>query len=491
MLKKQRAKSSKVACLIFGVLIILTVSMIYADHDGTRDNLKKAQTIQQLVNLVAKAEPGAEIVLADGIYDNVKATLRGKGTENNFIVIRPETPGGVIFTKQTALVLQGEYIRFRDFQFDRCRHPKSVGVLFLSGAIHCEISGCYFYQCGATNSPFQKVVELADKSQSNRICYNRFEGSLGMSIGVRIRNDSLNLQNLYNRFDHNQFINILPVGTLYNGAVNGMEAIQIGQSGIENRNYSIVEYNYFQNVTGDGAEIISNKASNNIYQYNTFRDCQSGLTLRFGHDCLVSGNFFFTTKAGIRLYGSNHIITNNYLFNIRTQAINLGCGDSTATKMYQQVSKALIANNTIVNAGEGITIGGTYNLSKGYTLYPDQVNIVNNLISTNRGVAVMRYGGVNLLFSNNIVYEPSPARPGESDPGILAADPKLSLQDYLMRPEKDSIVVDRGMFISQVAEDIDGQKRVGRYDVGADEASDDPILHRPVTASDTGPQWRK
>ena len=42
-----------------------------------------------------------------------------------------------------------------------------------------------------------------------------------------------------------------------------------------------------------------------------------------------------------------------------------------------------------------------------------------------------------------------------------------------------------------VREDIDGQARTGKLDVGCDQRSDRPITHRPLTPRDVGPSWRR
>src|SRR5262249_13894918 len=46
-----------------------------------------------------------------------------------------------------------------------------------------------------------------------------------------------------------------------------------------------------------------------------------------------------------------------------------------------------------------------------------------------------------------------------------------------------------GDYSSLTTTDMDGQARIGIYDVGADEVSAATIVRRPLTSSDVGPTW--
>jgi hypothetical protein len=92
-----------------------------------------------------------------------------------------------------------------------------------------------------------------------------------------------------------------------------MEALRIGysfQSKFISR--TTVEYCLFTKCNGDG-EIISNKAREDVFRYNTFKDNgESHLTLRHGSNNVVYGNFFLN-GAGVRIKeGQNQMVYNNY-----------------------------------------------------------------------------------------------------------------------------------------------------------------------------------
>jgi hypothetical protein len=68
-------------------------------------------------------------------------------------------------------------------------------------------------------------------------------------------------------------------------------------------------------------------------------------------------------------------------------------------------------------------------------------------------------------------------------------DPQLSLAtDGLYRPATNSPAIDAALgTFTNVVDDMDGQPRLGLFDVGADELSNDPVVRRPLLPGDVGP----
>ena len=135
-----------------------------------------------------------------------------------------------------------------------------------------------------------------------------------LTTGVR-SDEAMNHQ-----IDHNFVGDIAPRPT------NGWEATRIGtnsRSGTNGR--MLVDSNYFYRADGE-IEIISSKTHNNTFTGNVFRESQGNLTLRHGNGGTVDGNCFLgggvTRTSGIRAYGEDHVISDNYL-----QDLN---GDGTA-----------------------------------------------------------------------------------------------------------------------------------------------------------------
>lgn len=378
---------------------------------------------QSLSQEVAAAKPGDEIVVPNGIYRDFQVTLEGHGAEGEPIVIRAESPGGVQFTGKSAITLRGDHLEFRDFYFNQAHPDRSHYVLGLSGLADSRVSGNFFDHSGPWN-PNDGVIRIQDKSRNNRIDHNTLWASVSMGIAVRVNSDN-NLENVHNAIDHNVFKDVPPVKQLYpdsNG--NGLESVQIGQGfGYEETPvYTTVEANVFENVTGDASEIISNKTAYNIIRYNTFKDCHSGVTLRFGGHVVVDRNFFLNMDYGLRVTDVDQQVTNNYMYNVG-EGIRIYAGrkDSNAAEgrqiSYRPVKNALISGNTILySAANGIDVGDSYNSNppSNLTYYPpEDVTIQGNVIVTDRGEAINETVGSNIQYRDNHILVTGDARVGE------------------------------------------------------------------------------
>jgi hypothetical protein len=73
--------------------------------------------------------------------------------------------------------------------------------------------------------------------------------------------------------------------------------------------------------------------------------------------------------------------------------------------------------------------------------------------------------------------------------GYRRIDPQLTLRNGLYRPSSSSPLVDAAVDVAVEADvDMDGQPRdAAKKDVGADEVSDAPVVRRPLTRADVGP----
>jgi methionine-rich copper-binding protein CopC len=434
-------------------------------------------SIMGLEEGLARALPGSEIILQDGTYANARPELRANGTADNPITVRSQTPGGVRFTGTTGFVLTGRHMIFRDFFFDRIVYKSGHSLRIVNGE-NIRVTGNYFYKCGDSDSAYNHIVRIDSNSSYNRIDHNTFEDSRGMSVGIKA--DLPNNINLYNTIDHNYFRNIRFVGDYFPGWTNGMEAVQIGQAANTISSYATVEYNLFENVTGDKAETISNKSSNNTIRYNTFLNSWSGPTNRYGNGSVFSGNFFFNGKDGIRNYGNDQIITNNYFFNVQNTPILLPSGSD----MHERSENTKVVNNTILYSGSTSSIevlGGDTG--------PFNTWIANNAIAVNRAAAIVNVPSSTTL-SNNVIYAWGAGTVGNSVYGYIREDLGLTRNGWLFRPSAESVVVDYGAPYNDLPnfEDMDGQSRIGNPDAGADEISNEAILHKPLTIFDVGPE---
>ncbi len=79
-------------------------------------------------------------------------------------------------------------------------------------------------------------------------------------------------------------------------------------------------------------ETISVKSSDNTIRYNTMRSTAGQFTLRHGNRTSVYGNYILGDgqggSSGLRVYGGDHKIYNNYIAGVNGVAINIDAGNS-------------------------------------------------------------------------------------------------------------------------------------------------------------------
>ncbi|MCL2133873.1 MAG: hypothetical protein FWH39_05990, partial [Bacteroidales bacterium] len=189
----------------------------------------------------------------------------------------------------------------------------------------------------------------------------------------------------------------------------GMEAVRIGYSHQkDNISRDLVEYCYFYRCCGDD-EVISSKATEVVYRYNTFDDNgpnmpginyngQGHLCIRHGHKTAAYGNFF-TNGRGLRVCeGSGHAVYNNYFntgtrwpFRIHNRDVNAGLGFADS------VNGLILAHNTFVSCAP-MELEAT-----GETIKPANVVVVNNLYSGFTGASFTRYWTGSEFFEGNVI----------------------------------------------------------------------------------------
>ncbi|MBL9210167.1 MAG: hypothetical protein JNL92_06845, partial [Opitutaceae bacterium] len=232
----------------------------------------------------------------------------------------------------------------------------------------------------------------------------------------------------------------------------------------------------------------------NVYRGNTFRECAGMLTLRHGDRNVVDGNFFLgggkQDSGGIRIIGEDHVVTNNYIEGVTRGAFWITAGvPNSALNQYYVAKRALIAFNTVVDsAGPHLDLANGLG-GAGRTLKPEGVVVANNLfVVGTAGTLLTGEEGTGWKWQGNLAVGASAVRAG-----IRRAEVKLVRgPDGLLRPVAGSAVTGaaEGSF-AMVKTDVDGQPRTGRYDVGCDQASVQPVTHGPLAATEVGPAWRK
>lgn len=450
-----------------------------------------------------RAGPGDSIIWRDGVYHDQRIVISRDGTADERITFRAETPGGVTFRGRSRLSLSGDYVDVRGFNWEGGILAGGNPILeFRSGgdhAHHSRVTQSVFRDYLDPEGDESKYVSIY--GQNNRFDYNhvsgkRNNGAMLVVWATDIRSD----ESMNHQIDHNF------IGDIERRNTNGWEAIRIGTSGRSSTNGQVlVDSNYFYRASGE-IEIISSKTHNNTLTSNVFRESQGNLTLRHGNGGTVDGNWFFgggvSGTSGIRAYGENHLISNNYLQDLNGNgtraAITLMAGDPNApANGAQPVRNVDIVHNTIVdNLDETFRFGANSNGTR--ILAPENINVANTIVRTAGGPIVREELKSTVAYGGNIFF--GAATGVTSDNGIRTENPLLEEIDRVFRPSTNSPAIGAattGSFAA-VTTDIHRQPRepIGMREVGADEVypaappgGPGPVELSPVEPEDVGPDW--
>jgi poly(beta-D-mannuronate) lyase len=447
-------------------------------------------SIAEMMSAIRNARAGDHIILQSGRYDTAqyfssnhvnRLLVTADGTASSPIVIRAESAGSVEIAGPASFHLKG-----------------SQNVV---------IHGFKFIHSQDNSAPTDDMAIMCDDCQNVRFAYNTFALTTsygGSSSEVdRYHSDWLGFSGSgsNNRVDHNEFKNKSTRGVFLflfgeNGKVvqntrvdhntfsgqsfrhgNGGECFRIGNSALgPSPGNMLMEYNTFEKCNGD-REALTIKSSNNIIRYNTFRNNEGSLTFRHGNANTADGNVFIGGNNGIRAYGHDHKIINNYFADNPVSVssllgpIVLGRGTilndlTSSNSEHSQPRNILIAHNTFANNRANLIIGygsGSY--------LPDDITVGNNIVTGSSGELVQVYAG-DVVFRNNIIYPTGSAIAGDlPTSGYKNLNPQLISSGSIMRPLKTSPAVDTldASATYGVIKDIDGQTRSGQRDIGADE----------------------
>ncbi len=428
-------------------------------------------SIAELQTAIDEAKPGDVILLKDGVYTTTTDIVISKaGTALRPVTIAAQNFGAVEITGSGGfnLVSPAAFIIIRDFKFTHAasRAKSSAGSSF----------------CRWTNNIFETPgdgEDLTIAGNDNEVDHNTFQNKNAMGRFIAIRGTGSQIaERLW--IHHNYFKSHKD-----QGGKNGAEAFQFGLSGFSlSSSNSIVEYNLFEDCAGEN-ELISVKASAVTLRYNTIRNCPAQFTLRHGNKCQVYGNYFINTP-GLRIFGDDHIIYSNYFENC-SPAINIGNGDGEVADgaqltAHDRPDRVLIAFNTLVNNKTNITQGARKN-----GLGATYITVANNLIQGGGPAASISGPYTNAIWEGNIIFNTE----GDGDMpegSYKIINPKLKKDvtgEFHLQAESPAANAAAGNYTS-VTTDMDGQKRIAPFDIGADEISKEIIKARILNPGDVG-----
>jgi len=428
-----------------------------------------------VVNLTGKLQGGDVVVMLNGDWKKQSVEFAGRGTAGRPITLRPETPGKAMLLDGSTLAVDGEHLIVSGLAFGAGESDRS--------AVELRGAYCRLTETSIVDGNYKFFVHV--RGTSNRVdhCYLAGKTSVHPTLQVEVEGKPN-----YHRLDHNYFGPRPPLRR------NGGETIRVGYSHQSMTNSAtLVEYNLFERCDGEN-EIISNKSCENVYRFNTFRDCAGMFTLRHGNRCRVESNFFFGNgkrgSGGIRVIGEDHVVINNYIEGVQEGGfwITSGIVDSPLNG-YFQARNCLIAFNTFVDSpGPALDLDAGIGRSR-RTLLPENITVANNLLCPTDGHVLNGDEGKGFKWLANVASTPA----ATNDTKLRVINLKLArAEDGLLRPASASLMrkAAEGDFPA-ITFDIDGQPRTGRYDIGCDQFSTEPRTNRPLTPADVGPLWMK
>jgi poly(beta-D-mannuronate) lyase len=458
----------------------------------------RVESSNQFKSLSGKLQPGDVVVIANGTWKNDTITFRGKGTAEAPITLRAETPGQVIFTGQSSLLVDGEHLVVSGLNFRNGKLPqKFLSTKKRDGdnpADAIKISGrnCRVTETAVANYDCVSYIYVTGAQHRVDHCYLGDKSSAYAKLEVKAGKDPA-----FHQIDHNHF----GPRELERPWLFGETIVVDSVQRLPNRARVLVERNLFDRCDGDES-IIYNMTSGNIYRNNTFFESAGSLSLNGGRKCRVEGNFFIghgkQRTGGVHITGGDHVIVNNYLEGLANAAFDLRYSGYNAGGVGPFSRHSLIAFNTVVRTPEFIDASIDPMTDAADVLTPeeeeneykqdhpvDDVTVLNNVYQPGRLGYLAVAEGKRWRWIGNI------ASPNVESKKAHRTDPMLVRgKDGLIRPRVDSPVHRAAQGDYQVPTDIDGQPREAPYDVGCDQISDAPVENRPLTADDVGPSWR-
>lgn len=489
-------------------LLVLSLSvLLFACQNSSSTKNIKVEDKAALQKAIETAEPGTDIILANGVWEDVEIKLTGNGRPNQPIRLRAETPGKVFIEGQSDLKFGGTYLEVHDLYFRNGYTPSRAVVAFRIDenqiANHCRLSNCViedFNQLKRDRA--DHWIEFWGRNNQLDHCYIAGKSNQGPTLRVDIRGNQ-NINN-YHQIVHNYF-----GPRPRKGGPRG-ETIQIGDSGTSmSPSYTNISNNLFDRCNGE-VEVISNKTNFNEFRNNVFYKCEGSLVTRHGNYCTIDGNYFIgdgnANVGGVRLINTGHWVTNNYFYNLKGQifrsplAVMNGIPKSPLNR-YNQVTDVVVAHNTWVNCRSPWQFGVGTNISEKEVLPASEIRsarpirtlVANNLIYNENGdeQPIVQHDKIDgVTFKNNIIDNQE--KTFENVDGLKAKELNMKqLSDHLFVPKElpEGTETYTGFAFENIEKDLFGNTRTAKNNsVGAilpTTGSDPKILNKKKY----GPKW--
>jgi len=467
---------------------------------------KKVTNQEELNAAIQTAQPGDEIVLANGIWRDVQIKFIGEGTETKPIIIKAETAGKVFIEGVSHLKFGGNYLVVEGLHFRNGHSPSDAVIEFRIDketiGNHCVVSNCVIEDFNKMRrDDADRWVQFSGRHNTLRNCYVAGKTNRGPTIRVDLAGNE-NIKN-YHQIINNHFGPRPPKGG------PSAETIQIGNSFTSmTPSYTMVANNLFEACNGE-VEIISSKANFNEFRNNVFYKSEGSLVTRHGNYCTIDGNYFIgdgvnQNIGGIRIINTGHWVTNNYFFNIKGKnfrsplAVMNGIPKSPLNR-YNQVTDVIVAYNTYMNCdspwqfgvGTNIDQKDVLPLSEIRSARPLRMLVANNVIYNEKGdpSPIIEHDKADgVTFKSNIINNQNLEFKAYEGLSSVNFDIKEIGDDMFMPSTSFDLEPYQGFEFEKISKDLVGNSRTDKNLIGAFtkiEVSDPMILDK----SKYGASW--
>jgi poly(beta-D-mannuronate) lyase len=433
-------------------------------------------SLNGLRSAVHAAKPGDRIILADGRYTvDSQITISAVGTPDEPIIIAAEHVGGAELSGASGFRLKAPaaYVVIQGFVLTHQAGEVELG----EGVHHCRITRNVFELAIPDRGRARYLSVLGD---DNEIDHNEFRNKSTEGQMLHVQGPGRRAMAKRTWIHHNHFHDFRP------SRRNNSSALHIGHSERSMTSaWTIVEHNLFEHTQGENEGAICNKASVNVYRFNTLGEQSSELSLRHGKRCLVYGNYFLGGN-GLRFFSHDHRIYSNAFTNCRP-AITIGNGGATIPPgpltSHERPERVHIVHNTLVNNHENIRMQG-----RRRGLGATNIVIANNVIVGGNEAADIDGPMEGVRWKGNILWN-NDGGPGDIPvSGYQQIDPQLESEPatfYKLLPSSPALTSARDEF-PFVTTDIEGQPCGDKLVAGADQLSEEPATP-PLTPTAVGP----
>lgn len=489
------------------IFLALAISLSGCEASSSEGNSSKVTNNLELAEAIATAQPGDEIVMANGSWKDVQIRFTGVGTSDQPITLRAETPGQVIIEGESDLKLAGEFLVVKGLYFKDGHSPSSAVIEFQTDdenfAFNCRVTECVienFNQLQRNKTDLW--VRLRGRYNQLDHCYLAGKSNRGPTIRVDL--EGIESVKNYHKITNNHFGPRPPKGG------PSAETIQIGDSYTSmSPSYTLVANNFFERCNGE-VEIISSKSNFNEFRNNVFYKSEGSLVTRHGNYCQVDGNYFIGDEnseniGGIRLIGTGHWVTNNYFYQLKGKsfrsplAVMNGIPKSPLNR-YIQVTDVVIAYNSWINCQSPLQFGVGSNVDQKEVLpaseirsdRPIRTTVANNLIYNETAadqplIAHDSLDGIN--FQSNVINNQGGAFEGVEGLEIKPFAVK-KLGEFVFAPaeEMPEVKLYSGFEFKTITMDLLGTPRADHNTVGAVSSSVSEVPDI-LDKSQYGPTW--